>query len=451
MLTSFGMRSEPGSESQKGSVPLSPSVSQPTSPETPVDSAPPFGFRKEPLTLESLPSLLLSLKGRLQVLVVCLSRAWGGLEQVAIHDALDVAALGISVRFLCLHGSTVHEHVEKYPQIWAVPLLFQPKNNFDFKLKKVLASLLEEGVNLIHLHQTSLLGSVVPWLWREPGVALLATRHILNDHNKNDFFHRALYRRLDSLMVVSESVRKNVLATHPLSQNRVKVVRLGLDFSEFDPRKVEASHQRAQWGVDADTVVIGSVGRIDPAKGQATFIKAAASLLKSAPVGQKLKFVIVGTQTAESGLDHLRELQNMVVQFHLENHVIFTGFLKNIPEVMKALDIFAMPSRQEAFGLVAIEAMAMGCPVVLSSGGSAEEIVGRQEYGLLTRPDDAFDLQRQLRVLIEKPTLRAQMGDQARQQVLKLYDRRMRVIQTLALYQRALRRRRALPSLNSLS
>jgi len=398
---------------------------------------------------------LAALNEKLNSLVVCLSRAWGGLEQVAVHDALDLAALGLKIRFLCLQDSPVHQQLlsqmdsGRPGQVILLPLSFSPKNYFDWTIRGELHRLLEEdGVNLIHTHQTSLLGSLVPWLWGRSDVALVATRHIMNGHNKKDFFHRALYRRLDSLMVVSESVRRNILETHPLGRNRVKVVRLGLDFKLFDPTaptKQAVASLRAAWGagVDTETRIVGVVGRIDPAKGQATFIKAAAGLLKSLrPDEKKLKFVIVGEETIGSQKSHLEELKQMVSQFRLEGHVLFAGYHANIPTVMKALDIFTMPSRQEAFGLVAIEAMAMECPVIISRGGSAAEIVGeREEFGLLTRPDDAFDLQRQIRILLDSPEERIAMGVRAREHVKFHYDGRKRVMNTLGLYQRALRRR----------
>ena len=135
-------------------------------------------------------------------------------------------------------------------------------------------------MNLIHVHQTSLLGSIVPWLWNMPKVALFASRHIMNGHNKRDFVHRLIYSRVDKLIVMSQALRRNVMQTHAIRERQVKVVSLGLDFEAFDSAQVDMAAQRRKWGADHDTVVIGVVGRIDPAKGQATFIRAAASLSK---------------------------------------------------------------------------------------------------------------------------------------------------------------------------
>jgi glycosyltransferase involved in cell wall biosynthesis len=322
------------------------------------------------------------MKDRLKSVTVCLSHSWGGLEQVAANDSVDLGALGLNVKVLCLEGSPIHEQLAHRKEVTVLPLNFRPRNYFDLKMRQEVFRLIQDGTNLIHTHQTSLLGSIVPWLWgsQRSSVALLATRHIMNSHNKKDFVHRALYRRVDFLIVVSQMVRRNVLQTHSIREKDVKVVNLGLDFDLFDPDRVDPDDQRAKWGATPETVVIGLVGRIDPAKGQSTFIKAAAGLLKNLRAGEQLKFVIVGEETLGSVGNHLEELKQMVTQFRLEDHVVFAGYQDNIPEIMRAFDIFVMPSRQEAFGLVAIEAMAMECPIVISSGGSAEEIVGKEEF-----------------------------------------------------------------------
>lgn len=391
------------------------------------------------------PALVEALRGNFSALVMCISRSWGGLEQVAASDALDVGSQGLPVRVLCLEGTPIHEHLARRKEVSVLPIDFRPRNTFDLGLRNELHRLASEGTTLIHTHQTSLLGSISPWLYGHPSVALVASRHIMSNHDKRNFFHRAIYRRVDALVAMSETLKRNILATHPILERKVKVVNLGLDFDRFDPAKVDPLRQRAEWGADPDTVVIGLVGRIDPAKGQATFIRAAAGLLMgsgSEAAGKKLKFVIVGEETRGSTRNTLAELKQMVAQFRIGTEVVFAGFSENVPEVMRAFDIFVMPSRQEAFGLVAIEAMAMGCPVIISGSGSAEEIIGTgEEYGVAVRPDDAFDLQHKLRRLIEDPALRQELGARGRAHVRAHYDRAARLRRTLEIYERVLRRR----------
>lgn len=382
------------------------------------------------------------LKGNLNALVVCLSRSWGGLEQVAAQDSLELAALGLEVRVLCLEGTPVHENLAHRREVQVVPLQKVPRNTLDLEMRRILLRFFADGVNLVHTHQTSLLASIVPWVWRRPAISVVATRHIMNNHDKRTLFHRAIYRRLDALIVMSRALKKNVLDTHPLRERDVHVVNLGLDFERFDPTQVDASAQRRAWGADDDTLVIGLVGRIDPAKGQATFIRAAAGLMKSPELARRARFVIVGEETLGSTANYLQELREMVRQFGLEDQVVFAGFQTNIPEIMRAFDVFVMPSRQEAFGLVAIEAMAMGCPIIISSGGSSDEIIGNEEFGLRVRPDDAFDLQCKLQRMLSEPDLRESMGRRAREHVVAHFDRKLRLLRTLEIYERALRRRR---------
>lgn len=396
--------------------------------------------RKRPQNY-TISTLAETLRERLNGVIVCLSHSWGGLEQVVAQDAKDLSAMGLNFRVMCLEGSPIQKRLKAESTVKLLPIHFRPRSFLDFKMRAELRGLLNEGVNLIHLHQTSFLGSVIPWLWRRPNLVLMATRHIMNNHDKRNMFHAAIYGRLDALVVMSQALKENVLATHALRERQLKIIHLGLDFDQFSHARVDATKQREAWGAHEKTVVVGLVGRIDPAKGQATFIKAAAGLLRNPSLADRLKFVIVGEETrgAESG--YLDELKEMVRQFRISDQVIFAGHQENIAEVMAAFDIFVMPSRQEAFGLVAIEAMAMECPIVISKGGSSAEIIGQQEYGLAVHPEDPFDLQRQLRFLIENPKERKAMGRRARDHVRANYDRQARLQQTLELYERCMRRR----------
>lgn len=410
--------------------------------------SPPKDIEKQPLELSVLLSLL---ERTLNLNIICISRSWGGLEQVAATDALDLGATGVMTTVLCMEGTPIYEFLKDKPQVQLVPIDYQPRNLFDLEMRSEIKRLVSRGINLFHLHQPSLLGSVIPWLWNSPYVGVVASRHIMNNHQKKDFFHRAIYRRLDALLVMSNMLRRNVIQTHAIRPSKVKLVRLGLDFDRFDPVKVNGKELRARWGADDNTKVIGLVGRIDPAKGQAVFIKAAAGLVRDQS-DLNIKFVLIGDETRGSDGRFLKELREMIAQFRLEKSFVLTGFMDNIPEVMSALDIFVMPSRQEAFGLVAIEAMAMERAVIISQGGSAEEIVGmggaliggKDHRGLIVRPDDAFDLQQKMRFLIDHPEERIEMGKRGRARVLLDYDRKLRLRRTLEVYERVLRRRGAI-------
>ncbi len=403
-------------------------------------------------TDQDLSLLADTLRGSSRFLHFCLSHSWGGLEQTAAEDALEIARQGLSIRVACLQGSPLHEHLVHHEResdtLSVLPLDFEPRDYFDLHMRSLLHRQMQEGVSLVHSQQISLLWNIAPWLWSHPRVALFASRYLISEQDKRNIFQRAIYGRLDGLLVMSESLRRNVLATHPIRERRVRLVSPGLNFEEFDPGRVDAHAKRASWGADDDTRIIGLVGRIHPSKGQETLIKAAAGLLRESFSGRskplpKLKFVIVGEETLGSTQEYLSELRAMVQQFHIQEHVVFSGYEENLPEVMRAFDVLVMPSRQESFGLVALEAMAMECPVIISDVGSAREWIGEQEFGLTVRPEDAFDLQRQIRFILERPDLVRQMGVRARERAVARFGRKARLFKVLSLYERALKVRQA--------
>ena len=125
----------------------------------------------------------------------------------------------------------------------------------------------------------------------------------------------------------------------------------------------------------------------------------------------------------------------LVEEVNNAKHILVSTPMWNysVPSVLKAwIDQIIVPGTTKVTGKVTI---------IISQGGSATEIVGSQEFGLLVRPEDAFDLQRQLKTLVEDAGLRKEMGRKARLHVMESYDRKLRLHRTLALYERGFRRR----------
>lgn len=385
-----------------------------------------------------------------RLLVVCLSRSWGGLEQVAFSDALEAAKKAVPVRLLCYNDSPIHRFYlqsEEAKRFVVVETMEgKPRNHFDFGLRARLRKNIANGINVMHLHQPSLLSSVVPWIWNFKHVGLIVTRHIQSDHRKRDLYHRILYSRIDAMLVMSEALRENVLKTHAIPERRVRVVPLGLDFERFDSMRVDGRTLRVHWAGDSGRRLVGVVGRLDPAKGQKTFLQAAATLLRNwdreVSKCPPPLFVLVGEETRGGEQGFLAELYALVEEFHIQTSVVFAGFQPNIPQVMASLDLVVMPSREETFGLVAIEALAMGTPVIVSTGGSANEIVGaNEEYGFKVRPEDAFALQKRIHQgLLEYSDLKARalLGQS---KVREKYSKENRVKVHVELYARVVRRR----------
>ncbi|MBI3544190.1 MAG: glycosyltransferase family 4 protein [Deltaproteobacteria bacterium] len=383
-----------------------------------------------------------SVREKLKPLWILISDRWGGPEQVAMSDMVEMSSAGIPMSLLCLEGSPVHAAALRHPRIKVHPFNHRPRKRVDWSFVRALRSFIEEvGANIVHINDEKLLWYLVPALWSHKDISLISSRYTVTDPSIKDLLRAIFLRRLDYMIVLSESIRAGVLTKKVISEKKVKVINLGLDFTRFDPAKSDGSVIRRGWGADKDTIVIGSVGRLVPELGQDTFIKAAAGLLKYHD--WKMRFVIVGEEPLVASEEYVTSLNELVRQFHMEDIVTFSSLGDNLPDVMSAFDIFVMAGREEVPGLGALEALAMERPVVLSNVIGAEEIVGQKEYGLLVRAEDAFDLQTKILNLLENPSQRLAMGANGRQYVLSHFDKRTRFERSVDIYERCIKRRYA--------
>jgi len=162
-------------------------------------------------------------------------------------------------------------------------------------------------------------------------------------------------------------------------------------------------------------------GRLWPTKGQDTLIRAMALLKNSVP-DAKVEFVGDGPQR--------ETYQRLAQELGVADRCTFAG---NVPhdEVlarMAAATVCVVPSRSEAFGIVNIESMAVGTPVVASQVGGIVEIIRDGQDGFLVPPDDPQALANRLYLILSDPALRAQMGQNARQHFLDRFEQRANIV-----------------------
>lgn len=203
---------------------------------------------------------------------------------------------------------------------------------------------------------------------------------------------------------------------------RIRLLSEGLDLREWSRESVSRSI-RSELGIPATAPVIGFVARLDPWKGLDVFLEAAARI---APEFPEATFLVSGD--APSGFESYRDA--MVARAEalgLGGRIRFLGWryrLADIPALMADLDIFCHTSiAPEPFGLVIIEAMSMGCPVIAARAGGPMEIVEDGVGGLLTPPGDAEALAAAMRGLLADPARRARIAAAGRARVETVYSR----------------------------
>jgi glycosyltransferase involved in cell wall biosynthesis len=232
----------------------------------------------------------------------------------------------------------------------------------------------ERDVALVHTHS-----SVDSWL---AGLAARSRRRpvVRSRHVSIPIPRRRslVYRLADRVITSGEAVGRLVAAAG-VPAARIVPIAPGVDPARFHPG-VSGAGVRAELQLDG-VPVVGLVANIRGSKGHAVFLEAARAVLAREPAA---RFLIVGDGI---GFDDVRR---RVDALGLDASVRLTGFRRDIPEVMAALDVLVLPStRSEAASQVIPQALAVGTPVVATDVGGAAELVRDGDTGRLVRPGDA--------------------------------------------------------------
>jgi len=229
--------------------------------------------------------------------------------------------------------------------------------------------------------------------------------------------NRPRYRALDTLgkrslcMAATHVVTNSrAVATHLPCSYKTTVIHNGIEVASFDPG-ADGHPFRAQFGIPLQTPVVGMVGRLRPWKGQERFLRTMAHVHALMPAAW---FVIVGGAIFDVDDNYPQRLWALADELGLAGQVIFTGHLDDVRPAMAALDVFVHPGEPEPFGLVNVEAMAAGKPVVALNHGALPEIVIDQETGLLVQPEDEDALVQAVVELLRNPARREVLGRSGR-------------------------------------
>jgi glycosyltransferase involved in cell wall biosynthesis len=207
---------------------------------------------------------------------------------------------------------------------------------------------------------------------------------------------------------VSDSLRQLFVAAG-IAPDRIHVVGNGVDLGKFSP--IDRRAAREELGIPEDAKVLVSVGGLVERKGFHRVIALMPQLRRHVPA---LHYVIVGGPSAEGDMGP--ELREQVRRLGLERSVTFTGPLppERIRVPLSASDLFVLPTRNEGWANVFLEAMACGLPVVTTRVGGNAEVVCRPELGTLVPFDDAPALERAIVEALERQWDRARIVAYAR-------------------------------------
>lgn len=246
---------------------------------------------------------------------------------------------------------------------------------------------------------------------------LTGARSIVHVHLKcADWMGRPLrwaMGQVDALAAISEFVAGS-LRDCGYANDRIHVVLNAIELQRWDPA-LDRAVVRREFAIPADAPVIACAGRLFPGKGHGEVVKAIAALRAEFP---DIRLLVIGRDDFQvMRTSYTEELTALAASLGITEHIVFTGHRADMPQVFAACDVFALPSFEEPFGLVYLEAMAMKKPVVALGNGGAVEVVDDGRNGLLVDPDHPDELATHLATLLRDAALRSRFGEDGRRQV----------------------------------
>ncbi|WP_448621626.1 glycosyltransferase family 4 protein [Geodermatophilus sp. URMC 65] len=295
--------------------------------------------------------------------------------------------------------------------------------------------------DIVHTHTSvaGAMGRVAAWSCRTP--VRLHMLHAFASHDAVPQPRRAVFRLVERLLDLatthyvagSAAIRDAGVRRRILAPEDVTVIHYSSRTRVADATQADRARLRAELGLPADVPLVALVGRIEEQKGVDHLVRAAVPVVARVP---EAHFVVVGDGTRRP------EMERLAAELGVADRVHFTGWRHDLADVARAVDVLALPSRWEAFGIVNLEAMAAAKPVVGFAVEGVPEVVVHGETGLLSPPGATDRLAEDLVRVLTDPELAARLGEAGRRRFTECFTPEPMVRQHVELYERLLARPR---------
>jgi glycosyltransferase involved in cell wall biosynthesis len=308
---------------------------------------------------------------------------------------------------------------------------------------RLKALAVREGVRLIHARSRAPAWSAL-MAARSLGLPLVTTYHgAYQEAGRLKKLYNSVMARADVVIANSNYTARSISSRYGKPDAGIAIIYRGVDLARFDPARVDAAriaHLRQRWGVAPSQRLILHAARLTPLKGQPVVIEA-ARLLAAAGACPDAVFIMAGAAGVRTG--YAETLRHKIGAAGLQDRVRLVGHLDDMPAGLAAAQLALMVSVEpEGFGRVAVEAQAMGCPVIITDLGALPEAVraspgvaAEDATGWQVTAGDAQALAAAIARALSLPApLREAMGRRARAFVAATYTVQDLQRRTLSVY-----------------
>ena len=326
---------------------------------------------------------------------LCSSESWGGLEMNHLRNADWMHRRGHDVVVLCIQESPIFKFAKEMEL--PVILIKQHRKYYDFTKARALKQLvLKEKITHLILRSTRDI-SIAASVKRKLGTRI-QTSYFMEMQigvKKTNLGHTLRYKYIDVWSCPLNWLKKQVEEfTH--FRNQLVVIPSGLELSQFSalPDKDEA---RKTLELPIEGFFFGLIGRFDKQKGQLLLLEAMSKCRHT-----DFSVILLGEPTLNEGDDYFKQMKLWIEQHGLEAKVYMRPYRNDTGVFYAAIDWLVMATHAETFGMVTIEALASGRPVLGSNAGGTPEILSNGRGGRLFKTQDSIDLAQQLDMILDE-------------------------------------------------
>lgn len=361
----------------------------------------------------------------MKLLHINTERTWRGGEQQVLYLMEGLRAHGVAQLLVAQEGGVIAERARE-KGLPVKPLKMRGEVDI-FAVLALRALIRDEGFTIVHAHTSHAhsLGALAAALPGSGRPRVVVARRVDFSIFRRSFLglNRIKYLHgVDRYVAVSHAIER-VLLADGLPASMISVVHSGIDLVRIDAAPDRGDDLRRELGVPPGHRLVANVAHMADHKGQIYLVEAAPLVLAEAP---DVTFAIVGDGELRPSLEARAKELSVPIRF--------PGFREDVPSILKALDVFVMPSHMEGLGTSVLDAMAAGAPVVGTEAGGMTEMLRHGENGLVCPIRDAKALAGAILELLGDRRRARRLAEQARHDVVERFSKEAMVEKTLAVY-----------------
>ena len=354
-----------------------------------------------------------------QIASYCSSPSWGGLEMNVLRFLRWMKQRGWGVVFYGEPNTRLYREAVN-AGLCTRPVVARLRSGDLLNAWKLARLTRRDGVRRLIVHRSlDLFLGAFARLFSGGHTKLLYHQHMHIGKRKRDFYHAWLYRQIDAFITPVQWLAERVLEKTSVPKNRLHIIPRGTEIERLTSGKPGKAAARARFGLPDEVMVIGMVARLDPKKGQDIVIEALARLKRA---GYSPHLLLVGDQSFDEGDAYAASIHQLVAKLQLSDQVHFFPHMPDVEWAYAALDIFVLASKSECYGMVTVEALVSGLPVIGTNDGGTVSLIEPGRNGFLVEPRNVEELTQALKALLDDPGLTEKMGMAAQAEAMVKYS-----------------------------